>query len=148
MRGSHRGVRLGLSIALAASLLTACSGDGDGGDGDGGTEPLDLDGRTFVAEVAHGRLLVTGTNVTLSFEDGRVSAQAGCNTMNGEATWTDGTLTVPGPLAMTRMACERGLEAQDQWLSELLTSSPAISLDGETLTVGNDQRGLTLTESD
>lgn len=145
MNRSRRGAGLALALALAATLVSGCSSDG--GEGEGG-ESLDLDGRTFVAEEAHGRLLVTGTTVTLSFEDDRISAQAGCNTMTGGATWVDGTLAVPEPLAMTAMACERGLEAQDQWLSDLLTSNPSISLDGDGLKIGNDQRGLTLTESD
>lgn len=146
MNRSRRGAGLGVALALAVTLVSGCSGD-DGGGGENG-ESQDLNGRTFVAEEAHGRLLVTGTNVTVSFEDDRVSAQAGCNTLSGEATWTDGTLAVPGPLATTQMACARGLEAQDEWLAQLLTSNPSISIDGETLKIGTDKRGLTLTESD
>lgn len=147
MNRSRRGAGLALALALATTLVSGCSDNGSGGGGEDG-ESLDLDGRTFVAEEAQGRLLVSGTSVTVSFEDDRVSAQAGCNTMNGAATWADGTLTVPGPMAMTKMACEKGLAAQDEWLSAFLTSNPSISLDGETLTIGNAQRGLTLTESD
>jgi heat shock protein HslJ len=35
---------------------------------------------------------------------------------------------------------------QDQWLATFLTSSPALSLDGSTLTLGDDASGITLTE--
>ena len=75
----------------------------------------------------------------------RISAQAGCNTLAGGATWTNGVLPA-GPLAMTMMACEDDLSAQDQWLSELLASEPAIELDGDTLVIGDDTEGITLTE--
>ncbi len=149
MKGTRRGTGLGLAIALAVTLVTGCSGDGnggDGGDGGDGSANLDLGGRTFVSQEVFGRPLVTGTQVTLSFEDDRISAEAGCNTMNAPATWTDGTLSVEGPMAMTRMACERGLQAQDEWLAEFLTSGPQVSIDGDTLILGNDRRGIVLTE--
>jgi heat shock protein HslJ len=45
------------------------------------------------------------------------------------------------------MACDRGLEAQDQWLMELLESEPRLSLDGETLVIGTDANGMTMDES-
>lgn len=147
MSRSRRRVGLGLALALVGTLLAGCSDNG-GGDGAGDESALDLNGRSFVSQEVHGRTLVTGTTVSLSFDDDRISAEAGCNTMNGEATWTDGTLTVPGPLAMTRMACEKGLAAQDEWLSELLTSGPDIALEGDTLILGNDQKGITLTEGE
>jgi hypothetical protein len=31
------------------------------------------------------------------------------------------------------MACPNGMQEQDDWLAALLTSSPAITLDGDTL---------------
>jgi heat shock protein HslJ len=36
---------------------------------------------------------------------------------------------------------------QDQWLSEFLTSSPALAVDAETLTLGDDTTGITLSEN-
>ena len=71
--------------ALSALALTACSGDGDGEGGAG--EPLDLEGKTFTATEVSGWVPVTGTTIELTFEDGRVAAQAGCNTLTGGATW-------------------------------------------------------------
>ena len=56
-------------------------------------------------------------------------------------------LQVAGPLAMTMMACDEALMDQDQWLSEFLTSSPALAVDGETLTLGDDTTGITLSEN-
>ncbi len=42
------------------------------------------------------------------------------------------------------MACDEALMTQDQWVSTLLTSSPTVSLDGDTLTVAGDEITLTL----
>src|SRR5690606_8905588 len=140
-----RGAALGLAVLLAATTLVGC-GDGGGGGDDDGERSLDLDGHSYTSTEVRGRTLVTGTTVTLSFEDDRISAQAGCNTLTGTATWTDGTFATTGPLASTRMACEKGLTAQDEWLSDFLTSQPAIALEEDTLTLGNDRNGMTLTE--
>ena len=85
---------------------------------------------TFTSTDVRGHELVEGTEVTLAFTEGQVSAQAGCNTMTGPASWADGTLELEGQMASTMMACDEALTAQDQWLSEFLGSSPALNLDG------------------
>jgi heat shock protein HslJ len=122
--------------ALGASLaLAACSGEGQ-----------DLGGRSFTSTQVRGHDLVPGSAVTLTFEDGRISARAGCNTLNGGASWDGDTLEVEEPMATTMMACEEALMGQDQWLSSFLTSSPALEVDGRTLTLGDDTTGMTLTE--
>ena len=125
------------TVALVPVLaaLTSCSGGA-----------ADLAGRSFTSTEVRGHDLVEGSTITLSFEDGRISAQGGCNTLNGGATWEDDTLEVAEPMASTMMACEEPLMAQDQWLSSFLTSSPALEVDGETLTLGDDATGMTLTE--
>ena len=121
-----------LGVALA---LGACSGEA----------AADLAGRSFTSTEVRGYDLVEGSAVTLTFEDGRISAQGGCNTLNGGATWEGDTLEVAEPMASTMMACEEPLMAQDQWLSSFLTSSPALEVDGDTLTLGDDTTGMTLT---
>lgn len=128
--------------ALAVGLLlgvclAACSG---------AAGAPDLNGRAFTATEVRGQEAVEGSTITLTFEDNQVSAQAGCNTLFGPADWEGGTLEIDGTLASTMMACDDALMAQDQWLSEFLSSSPALSLDGDTLTLGDDTTGLTLTE--
>ena len=101
---------------------------------------------TFTSTDVRGHELVQGTQVTLAFTEDQVSAQAGCNTMTGEATWADGTLELQGPLASTMMACDDALTEQDQWLSQFLESSPAVDLDGTELVLGDDSDGMTMTE--
>ncbi len=108
-----------------------------------GPSTPDLAGRTFVGVTSRGRALVPGSTVRLTFDAGRLTVRAGCNTMFGEATWTDGVLDA-GRLASTRMACPPELMAQDDWLAALLTSRPTIALVGADLLVGDETAGLVL----
>lgn len=112
-----------------------------------GSESADLAGKSYTSTEVRGHDLVEGSTITLSFEDGRVSAKGGCNTLNGDATWEGDTLEVAEPMASTMMACDQPLMDQDQWLSTFLTSSPALEVDGDTLTLGDDTTGITLTAS-
>ena len=124
-----------LAVLGSALVLGACA-----------EEDADLAGRTFTATEAQGHDLVEGSTVTLTFEENAISAQAGCNTLNAGATWDGDTLEVQEPMASTLMACEDSLMEQDQWLSSFLTSSPALEVDGDVVTLGDDTTGLTLTE--
>jgi len=133
-RSGSRRARLVLLAVVAVLSLGAC-----------GDSAPDLDGRSYTSTEVRGHDLVAGSTVTLTFEDGRISANAGCNTMNGSATWDGGTLDVAEPMASTMMACEDDLAAQDQWLSSFLTSSPALEVEGDTLTLGDASSGMTLT---
>ena len=130
-------------LLLGLAVVSAGCGDPDAG-ADGAP---DLAGRDFVATQTRGHEQVAETEITLSFSDGRISARAGCNTLMGAATWDDGVLRVPGDgLASTMMACPDGLQAQDEWLLTLLTSSPTVSLSGGILTLGDDAAGMTMQE--
>ena len=135
---AHRRSRrapLALLAAVAGVLSLGACGD----------STPDLNGQSYTSTEVRGHDLVAGSTVTLSFEDGRISANAGCNTMNGSATWDGGTLVVAEPLASTMMGCPDDLAAQDQWLSSFLTSSPALKVEGDTLTLGDASSGMTLT---
>lgn len=138
-RGARRprrtGTALTATVAVGALLsLGAC-----------GSSSPDLNGTSYTSTEVTGHELVAGSSVTLDFADGQVSAKAGCNTMNGAATWDTGKLVVTAPMASTMMACGEELAQQDQWLSSFLTSSPALKLEGDTLTLGDATSGMTLT---
>ena len=62
--------------------------------------------------------------------------------MSGDYEIADGALKV-GMLAMTEMACEEPLMAQDTWLSGFLDGATA-TLDDTTLTLAKDGTTLTL----
>jgi heat shock protein HslJ len=124
-----------LAVLGSTLVLGACAG-----------EDADLAGRTFTATEVQGHELVEGSSVTLTFDENAISAQAGCNTLNGAASWDGDTLDVQEPMASTLMACEEALMAQDQWLASFLTSSPALEVDGDAVTLGDDTTSMTLTE--
>ena len=93
-----------------------------------------MEGRTFISQsiadegAPHG--LVPGTAVRLTFHDGRVTANAGCNTFTSdEYTIEDGKLIVTGG-AVTEIGCPAVQQGQDEWLFTFLGSQPRITLTG------------------
>ena len=131
-----------IAVGFVALLAITACGDDDGAvastsGSSGEAAPVtadDLDGRTFVSTSVEGQELVDGTEVTITFEDGSISVQAGCNTMRAGYEVTDNALTVD-QVAQTMMACEDDKQAQDEWLAAMLEGGPEVALDGETLTL-------------
>ena len=103
-----------------------------------------LTGTTFESTAVSGYTLVPGSVVTLTFDAVNLGANAGCNTMTG--AWSvEGDVLEVGDMAQTMMACEpSALMDQDTWLAALLTSSPTLALDGETLTITAEGATVTL----
>lgn len=144
-----------LSLAVASALLVAACSTSPGAsptppptaDPAGSTAPpagaaaAGLDGRTFLSTDITGRTLVPGSQVRLTFGDGQVSANGGCNSMSGAYTIVNGML-IAGQLATTEMACDPALMAQDRWLAELLGGA-GVTLAGDTLTL--ERAGVVLT---
>jgi heat shock protein HslJ len=127
-------------VVAAALVLTAGCGEADGS-GPGGpaeVEMADLAERGFDSvSVTDGaqRPLRPGTTVTLSFDDDEVHGSAGCNSLGSTASVDGGRLVVQG-LGGTEMGCG-GRQYHDEWLSDLLTSRPEITLDGDRLTLSS-----------
>lgn len=146
MRGIFRST-LGLAAIL---ILGACTS----GAGDRTAEPAlgDLEGRTFVSTGdttgPDGEPLVKGTDVNLTFAADSVSASAGCNTMSGPISVQDGVLILDGGLATTEMGCDPARMGQDQWLAELLSAEPKLSVDATSLTLESKETVITLTDLD
>ncbi len=135
---------LGIVGALALTGLVGCGVETGGG----AAATIALAGRTFLSTgvttdgAPHD--LVAGSRITLTFTDDAVSAQAGCNTMGGSASVTDGRLVVDGPLMSTEMACDPALMAQDTWLADLLSADPAVTVDGDELVLTSGGTVITL----
>lgn len=102
-----------------------------------GPDAAALEGSTFTSTQVQGHDLVAGTSITLTFEDGRMVATAGCNTMSGSYDVSGGTLAWTGPAASTMMGCPDDLAAQDQWISGLLTDGMSAELDESVLVLGS-----------
>lgn len=112
----------------------------------------DLQGRTFwstgVADGAEPRDLAGDTAVSLRFtEDGRLIADAGCNTLSGPVDLDEGDLAVAN-LATTEVACGDELQRQDEWLRDLLRAAPSWELQGEELRVEHEDTTIALVDED
>jgi putative lipoprotein len=95
--------KIGLAVAMIL-LAASCSAGGGG---------PSLWGTKWVATSIAGQPVRPPGRVTLSFADGRVSGNGGCNSFGGEVKISGGTLSWGG-LAATRMACmEDGLMQQE-----------------------------------
>lgn len=129
-------------LTISALALAACGSDSDSPSGSAPTAD-ELAGQTFASTSVEGYDLVEGSTIELGFETDALGARAGCNSLSGGYTITDGTLEV-GAMASTMMACDDALMAQDQWLSEFLTSGPEITLDGGTLTLAGSESTIAL----
>ena len=140
---------LGAAALVSVVVLAGCGSDSDGSASKtttskaqatttapaGSVDAASLDGKAFTSTSVTGYELVKGTEISLAFEDGRMSANAGCNSMSGEYAVTDGELAWTGPAMATMMGCPDDLQAQDTWLTGLLTDGMKEALDGDTLTL-------------
>jgi heat shock protein HslJ len=104
----------------------------------------DLDARTFIVTGADGYTVVAGSEIAITFEDGRIAISAGCNQMSGGYELADGILAV-GAMMQTEMACDEPLMAQDTFIGGFVNGATA-TIDGDVLTLAND--GVTLTATD
>ena len=140
-------IRATLLPCLAAALLAACTSTGatsprprgQAASASSGPSPagLFLPSGMYISVSAQGHDLVAGSKVTLTFKDGQLTANAGCNTMGGQAAIVgDGTLQVDS-MASTEMACAADLMAQDAWLAAFLPGAKAaVSPQAMTLSKG------------
>lgn len=147
-RSPRRSLGVVAGLALTALVLAACGSD-DGDDAPvADPEPpptapaptteappvFDLDGREFLSTSVEGYDLVGDTVIRLTFDDGSLSANAGCNTIFGGYTVNGDRLSV-STIGTTEMACEQDLMVQDRWLTDILALEPILELDGDTLTL-------------
>jgi len=135
---SLSGMRTVKLIALLsiAAVLPAC---GSGDDNSDTSPTVSLDGTAFVStsveEDGKSFDLAPGTTITITFTDRSLSANTGCNTINGGYQIVGGQLVVDDQLATTEMACDQDRMDQDQWFIDFLTASPALTQSGEELTL-------------
>ena len=94
-----------------------------------------LNGKQFISVDVNGATLVPGTTIRITFSDGQLSAQAGCNTMSGGYSIVDGKLVADGSWATTEIGCDPARQAQDQWLANFLSSSPTIDVENDKITL-------------
>jgi heat shock protein HslJ len=128
-------------LVVGTVLLAACSAAGAPS-----PSGRSFDGRTFLSTGIQGVDLVPATQVRLTFADGNLSAQAGCNIMSG-AYSIEGDRLRTTQLSMTEMGCDEPRHAQDEWLAAFL-GNVTFALDGDTLVLTNEPVRLTLTDKE
>jgi heat shock protein HslJ len=154
-------------LAATVLLLGTLVGCGDDASS-GGAEPLSSDSTggsespsesaspsvapavlatTYVSTEVTGYDLVADSQIRLTFEDGNLSVNAGCNTLFAPYELTEDSLVWTGTPASTMMACSDELTAQDQWLTELFTTGVGVAADGATLTLTSGDVTIVLTRS-
>jgi heat shock protein HslJ len=130
-----------IALVLVASVIVvvaACSGGG------ASQAPTGIGDRTFLSTTVVGHDLVPGSTVRLTFQGDQLGINAGCNHMGGTYSIVDGKLTT-GQMAMTDMACEEPLMAQDTWVAAFVGGA-AVTLKGDTLTLQHADVTMTLTD--
>ncbi|HET7689532.1 MAG TPA: META domain-containing protein [Nocardioidaceae bacterium] len=133
------------SIALLPALLILAACGEQTAVGGAGEPAATLDGRTFVGDQVDGHDLVPGSSLRLSFEDGNVGVNAGCNHLSGKARLDNGVLRV-SHVGGTEMGCEPDLMDQDTWIADFLQSSPDVTVDDRTLALSKEGVTVTLTD--
>ena len=101
-----------------------------------------VDGSWRVESIA-GKPVVRGTNVSLRFENGRVSGNTGCNSLGGAFTLDRGRLAT-GALITTKRACLRGVGTQERDMLTLLSERLSVSRNRDGKLVMTGARGRTL----
>jgi heat shock protein HslJ len=121
-----------MAMALFATMaLTACSGDAA------------LNG-TWVATQASPTALVAGSRVVLTFTNGGLNGDDGCNAIGAtKASISGGRLTVSS-LGTGLKACSEELGKQEVWIAELLQSSPTVAINGSVMIIEGGAQKLRL----
>jgi heat shock protein HslJ len=129
-----------LAVAVAA-MVAACSGSAAPS-----SSPASVNGHTYLSTALQGTILVPGTQVRVSFADGQLSANGGCNTMGGTYT-IDGDRITTTQTFQTAMGCDEPRQKQDEWLARFLTDV-RFTLAGDTLTLTDVIATLTLVDKE
>ena len=133
-----------LAVAAVLVLVAGCGSD----DEDGEVSADDLDGNSYESTEVTGHELVADTSITLIFEDGNLSAQAGCNTMSSAFEVNETLLAWTGEPASTLMGCSDELTAQDAWLTELFTEGVDAALEDDVLILTSDNQTIKLSPAE
>jgi heat shock protein HslJ len=129
----------GIAAVIVLLGVACASSTSSSPDSTGAADDTPLDGRTFlsesVTEDGQPRLMAGDQPIRLTFADGRITANPGCNSMGGSYSLDVDRLIV-AELATTEMACaDVALMDQDTWFADLLTAGPTLALAGDSLTM-------------
>ncbi|MBN1937786.1 MAG: META domain-containing protein [Anaerolineae bacterium] len=124
-------------LDLATLILSACSRASE--------SPRSLEGTSWTLLAYRKTSPIEGTTITATFEEGRVSGSAGCNSYSGLYE-VDGDKITVGALAITMMACvePQGVMEQEQTFTEFLGAAQTFRFEREQLYIYfSDHEALT-----
>ncbi|GGK39112.1 META domain-containing protein [Nocardia camponoti] len=104
-------------------------------------------GHVYESTAVDGTAIPGGGPMTLTFKDGRVSANSGCNTASGPIDLTGNVIHVDR-LAGTLMACGGDASGADAWQSDFLEASPTWQLTKGQLTLTTPATTVRLTDKE
>ncbi|KAF0847401.1 META domain-containing protein [Nocardia caishijiensis] len=122
-----------LRLAALCALAVAASACSSGDSGDQPPKPTPM-GHTYLSTRVEGGAIPGGGPMTLTFDDGRITANSGCNTSGGAVDLSDNVLRV-SRLAGTLMGCPGERGQADAWQTTFLEAGPTWRLDGDDLTL-------------
>jgi heat shock protein HslJ len=103
-------------------------------------QPSELEGAWRLDSYSHNGFLTPvadGTLITAEFDRGTISGHASCNDYTGPYLAGEYTIHI-GPVAMTRMACERDVMEQEHAYLDALESAATWSVQATTLTLAQE----------
>lgn len=100
----------------------------------GGTD-LDLSGQTWTLTEVAGAPATDLTIATLTFTDGTVGGNTGCNDFTGSYQLDGSSLTIAQPMAATTRACQGSVMDQETAVFDALAATTAFSISGSELTL-------------
>jgi putative lipoprotein len=121
---NNRARSAGLAAVFAALAVAGCSS------GDGATQPPNLNGTQWrVVEIA-GEPTFGGNPPTISFRNGRIRGDSGCNTFTADVTLDQMTIDV-GSISSTLRLCEGDVATTETQFMRALIGANALSFDAE-----------------
>ncbi|MGA9532735.1 MAG: META domain-containing protein [Anaerolineales bacterium] len=103
------------------------------------SQPVRVDGTSWTVEHYAGITPLAGTGIQLSFADGRLSGNAGCNSFDGSYA-IDGDQIMISELMRTLMACPvpDGVMKQEQDFMDALQATSRLELHNNKLVLKSD----------
>ena len=128
-------VAAAVSVLLIGGFLAADALDDE--QATGGTL---ADTRWVVTEM-EGVALVPDALPSVGFTATKVSGRGGCNSVGGDYTATDGTISV-GSLFQTLVGCAEPIEAQEEAFVARLQAATSYAVEGDVLRLDGDQGSI------
>lgn len=116
---------MGVFVIGMALVLGGCSAAAPAG--------TDVEGTNWKLVSLNGAAITRAA--TLSFKEGKITGNSGCNSFGGSYKMEGKVLTITEPLASTLMACEEDVMNLEQKYLGALQAKPTVARNGSQLTV-------------